>query len=489
METSLKLELARLSLRFIAPELKLCIGIIILLIVGLVAKKRFNELRQFRAPKGIAIKIMVLDIIVLLLMWPTTEAVNLFNGMLTHNTFNSLLRLVIAVTGLFVVMTSPAPTTKRYSSEYFTLILTIILGGQLLVMSNHMVMVIISLELMSIPAYILAGFAFTKESAEASMKYFIYGSVATAFMIFGMSWLYGLGKGLELGSPVFIDQLGYNNHSVMFAACLFVVAGLLFKMAAAPFHLWAPDVYQATPYPVLMLFSTVPKIAAGAVLFKAIGWFDLNGQSRYDWQTVASALAILTLAVGNFSALWQKNVKRLMAYSSIGQAGFLLSAAVIQTQTGSSYFYFYAAVLAIGTVLVFLMLGYFERHQNASSVQEFAGLGRKNALSGVLLTIGLLSLTGLPITAGFTAKLFVFSGILEVWQTSGKPILMALFAFGLINTVVALYYYLQVPYQMFLKEANGSESKALSKVEIGVGLLLAIALVILFLWPSLIIVR
>jgi NADH-quinone oxidoreductase subunit N len=477
METSIKLDLITESLGFVRAELALSIGILVLIILGIITKRN-----TFAHIFSIGLSLLSLS---LLFLTPTQTTVNLFGGMLTQDTTNYTLRIIIASSGLLTMLMVKPNTIAKHPFEFYTLMLTIILGGQMLVMSNHMVMLILSLELMSIPAYILSGFAFTKESAEASMKYFIYGSVATAFMIFGLTWLYGFGKGLELSSPAFIDQLGYNNNIVLMVASLFVVIGLLFKMAATPFHFWAPDVYQATPYPVLALFSTVPKIAAGAVLFKMIGWFSLGGQSKYDWQVIACGLAFLTLAVGNFSALWQKNAKRLMAYSSIGQAGFLLTAVTIQTPTGSKFFAFYASALVFGTVLVFLMLDYFERHHNTNQVGDFAGLGRQKPFAAILLTIGLISLTGLPITAGFTAKLFVFSGLLEVWSETGKTVLIALFTFGLLNTVVALYYYLQIPYFLFLKESG--EQKTLTKsrlYDLIFGALLALILVVLFLKPE-----
>jgi NADH-quinone oxidoreductase subunit N len=477
METSIKLDLITESLGFVSAELALSIGILILIILGLITK-RSTVAHVF----SIALSALT---VLLLFLSPIQTTVNLFGGMLIQDSTNYTLRIIIAFAGLLTLLMVKPNSIPKHPFEFYTLMLTIILGGQMLVMSNHMVMLILSLELLSIPAYVLAGFAFTKESAEASMKYFIYGSVATAFMIFGLTWLYGFGKGLDLSSPAFIDQLGYNNNIVLMVACLFVTVGLLFKMAATPFHFWAPDVYQATPYPVLTLFSTVPKIAAGAVLFKMIGWFSLGGQSKYDWQAIASAFALLTLAAGNFSALWQKNAKRLMAYSSIAQAGFLLTAVAIQTPNGSKFFAFYASALVFGTVLVFLMLDHFQRQDQANEVSDFAGLGRKKPFPAILLTIGLISLTGLPITAGFTAKLFVFSGLLESWSESGKTVLIVLFSFGLLNTVVALYYYLQIPYFLFLKEPVGqSPATKMGLTEIVLGLLLAIILVSLFLWPG-----
>ena len=184
METNLKLEITLQSLGFIGPEIALSVGILVLLITGLISKKQSTA-------KILATAITVLNLILLISNWTLSESesINLFNGMLTHDAFNFLLRVTIASTAIIIVLITQSETVHKYPSEYFAIVLTLVLGGQMLVMSNHMAMVIISLELMSIPAYILTGFAFTKESAEASMKYFIYGSVATAFLIFGMSWL------------------------------------------------------------------------------------------------------------------------------------------------------------------------------------------------------------------------------------------------------------------------------------------------------------
>ncbi len=466
------------SLGFVAPEVVLAIGLLVLIVVGLITKR--GDVAQI-----LALLILIGNTLLLLIGGPLNKPINLFSGMLVQDDFNFFLRTLISVSGILIALLSNPKTIIKNPFEYFTLMLSIIFGAQLLVASQHLAMVILSLELMSIPAYVLAGFAFDKQSAEASMKYFIYGSVATAFMIFGISWIYGLSDTLMFTSAGFAEKLKFNDNELFLGAGLMVIAGLLFKMAASPFHFWAPDVYQSTPMPILALFSTVPKIAAGAVLIKIIAAFGLHGGTRYDWQTILAIIAIVTLTVGNFSALWQKNAKRLMAYSSIGQAGFLLVAVVSLTNNGARFFLFYGTVLMIGTVLVFLMLEYFERHHQTKNLTDFHGLGRQKPAMAVLLTIGMLSLVGLPITAGFNAKLFIFSGLFEAWSATKKDVLIWLFGFGLLNTVVSLYYYLRIPYFLFLKEPTDYPSNGEKSVFIFLfGAFLALALLWFFFQPD-----
>lgn len=473
-----KLEWTTASLGFLYSEVVIAVGLLLLIVVGLITKNG-NIARIF------SFTFLIASTLFLILDGPFVQPVSLFGGMLKIDIASIYLRMLTGLTGILVVLLSDPKTIIKNPFEYFTLILSIVLGAQLLVMSQHFVMVILSLELMSIPAYVLAGYAFDKQSAEASMKYFIYGSVATAFMIFGMSWIYGLSDTLTFTSPEFVEKLKFNDNLLFLGAGFMVMSGLLFKMAATPFHFWAPDVYQSTPMPVLTLFSTIPKIATGALLIKILMAFTLAGQSRYDWQPIISVLAIATLTVGNFSALWQKNTKRLMAYSSIGQAGFLLVAIATMSNNGSRFFLFYSTVLVISTVLVFLTLEYFERNHQTKNIADFQGLGRIKPGMAVLLTIGMLSLVGLPITAGFTAKLFVFSGLLEAWSTTGKDVLLWLFVFGLLNTVVSLYYYLRIPYFLFLKEPTTNQTnQEKSIIPILLGLLLALVLLWLFFQPD-----
>jgi NADH-quinone oxidoreductase subunit N len=466
------------SLGFVIPEIALTLGILALIVAGLISKKT-------QVARLLSLIILTAEFISLLISSPTGNSVNLFVGMLQADDFNFYLRYLISLSGIFIVILSDTNSIRKNPFEYFTLILTVVLGAQLLVMSRHFVMIVLSLELMSIPSYVLAGFAFDKKSAEATMKYFIYGSIATAFLIFGASWIYGLSHALNFFSPAFAEKLKFYDNVLFLAGGLMVIAGLLFKMTSAPFHFWAPDVYESAPLPVLALFSTIPKVAAASLLIKITYAFGLSGSSRYDWQSIMASISILTLTVGNFAALWQRNVKRLMAYSSIGQAGFLLVASATLSASGTQFFLFYAIVLVVSTVLAFLVLRYFQLHYKAEELTNFSGLGRKHAGMAILLTLAMISLTGLPVTAGFTAKLFIFTGLLEAWSATGKNILLWLFVFGLINTAVSIYYYLKVPYFLFLKESASVQKRDdKAVVPILFGSVLAFLLLWLFFRPD-----
>ncbi len=253
-----------------------------------------------------------------------------------------------------------------------------------------------------------------------------------------------------------------DAHSpLVFVGGLMTLAGFLFKMAAAPMHLWAPDVYQSAPTPVVAFLSVVPKTAGLGTLIKFVLAINLFGQSHFDWQLVLVALAALSMTVGNFSALWQTNPKRLLAYSSIAQSGFLLVGTVPMSLNGIHTALFYGTVLLIMNFLAFYTLQQFEQ-DGVSTISTFAGLGNGGSFRSIALTTGLISLVGLPVTAGFSAKLFIFSGLWEAYGQSHKIVLIVLLVFGLINTVISLFYYLRIPYYLFLKDRPGLTSPVLT---------------------------
>ncbi|MDH4090300.1 MAG: NADH-quinone oxidoreductase subunit N [Cyclobacteriaceae bacterium] len=475
-----KLELIGMSLSFFVPELVLIVGIILLIGIGL-RKKQYPPLLTF-----LSLLLFSFSFLCYVFTWRIyVTPQKIFNGFLRSDDFSAFLKMLFDVAGILtVLMTWRKQKEQRYLPEYYALLFAIVLGAHLLVMSMNLIMVFISLELISISAYVLTGFSFSKKGAEGSMKYFLFGSVASAVMLYGFSMLYGLTGTLDFSSAEFIDHLLGKNSTLFFIAALMALAGFLYKIAAAPLHLWAPDVYEAAPMPIVAFFSVVPKLAGIGVLTKFILAINIFGQSAFDWQFIISLVSILSLTVGNFSALLQKNPKRLMAYSSIAQSGFLLAGVAAFLPQGVHFMLFYATVYMFVNFLVFVYLQYFESY-GFSSLESFSGAGRTHVWPSILILIGFVSLTGLPPTAGFTAKFFVFSSLWEAYHLSGKNILLWLLIFGLLNTVVSLFYYLRIPYYTFIKEAESGTKTNFLAFENLLGFVLVLLVFVLFFYPGL----
>lgn len=309
-----------MSLSFFIPELILTLGILLLIAIGLIKRERASLLTF------VCFILFVLSFLFFVFNWPLyTAPTKIFGGLLRSDDFSAYLKMLFDAAGIFtVLMTWRKQKEQAHLSEYYALLVAVVLGAHLLVMSMNLIMVFISLELISISSYVLTGFSFSKKSAEGSLKYFLFGSVASAVMLYGFSLLYGLTGTLDFSSDEFVNQLLGNDSPLFFIAALMALTGFFYKIAAAPLHPWAPDVYEAAPMPVIAFFSVVPKLAGIGILTKFTLALNIFGQSAFDWQFILCLVSMLSLTVGNFSALWQKNPKRLMAYSSIAQSGFLL---------------------------------------------------------------------------------------------------------------------------------------------------------------------
>lgn len=471
------LEIIRTSFTLIVPEVLLTIAVLTLVVGALF---RGIPTAFYHATTLIY---FILSFTFLLFSWPN-ESVALFGGMIKSDGFSAYLRLLIDLSGILTVLMSWRNRSIRNIPEYYALILTVALGAHLLVMSSNLVMVFISLELISISSYILTAFAFSPAGAEGSQKYFLFGSVASAVMLYGFTFLYGLSGTFDFTSGDFASAI-IENQSVLFVvAASMALAGFLYKMAAAPLHPWAPDVYEAAPMPVVAFFSSVPKLAGTGILIKFVLALNLFGQSGVAWQYIVCLVSILSLAVGNFSALWQKRPKRLMAYSSIAQSGFLLVGIAAFLPSGISFMLFYASIYVLVNFLVFIYLQLFE-DAGVSTLESFAGTGRTLVWPSLGLLVGLISLTGLPPTAGFTAKLLIFSSVWESYQISKSPILIWLLSFGLLNTVIALFYYLRIPFYSFIKSTENPLKTTDQSFENTLGALLVCLVILLFFNPDL----
>lgn len=428
------------------PELILAVGFVLLLIVSPFKKLPVNT-------PAIIFAVTLLTTFVAVVAGPTPASpASLFINMLQSDQYASAYKALFDCAAVFTLLMSWR-RFRVFAAEYYALLTSIVLGAHLLAMSTNLVMIFISLEMVSISSYILVRFSFDKASAEGSLKYFVFGSVAAALMLYGFSLLYGLSGTLDITDPLFTTNLQGRQTPLVVIGGFLSLAGLLFKVAAVPMHSWAPDVYDAAPVPVIAFFSVVPKLAGIAVLGRFILAINLYGQSyAVDWQVVMAAIAMLTLTMGNFGALWQTHPKRMMAYSSIAQTGFLLVGIAAFSPQGTQFTFFYAVAFVVANYLVFWYMLYFE---NATTIKDFSGLGKVAVVPALGLLVGFVALTGLPPTAGFTGKLFIFSGLWESYAATHKPVLLWLLVFGLLNTAVALFYYLRIPYYAFLKPVPG----------------------------------
>lgn len=475
-----KLESIGMSLSFFIPELVLASGILFVIGIGLVKK---DNLSLLTLASFILFSISLLYHAINWSLYSVPTPI--FSGMLRSDDFSAYMKMLFDIAGLFtVLMTWRNQKKQAHLAEYYALLIAIVLGAHLLVMSMNLIMVFISLELISISSYVLTGFSFSKNGAEGSLKYFVFGSVASAIMLYGFSMLYGFTGTLDFSSPEFVNKLLGLDSVLFFIAALMALAGFFYKIAAAPLHPWAPDVYEAAPMPVVAFFSVVPKLAGIGILTKFTLALNIFGQSSFDWQFVLCLVAIFSLTVGNFSALWQKRPKRLMAYSSIAQSGFLLVGLTAFLQQGVHFMLFYASVYLLVNFLVFMYLQYFES-LGLDALESFSGTGKTHLWPSVFILIGLIALTGLPPTAGFTAKLFIFTSVWEAYELSGNTILLWLLVFGLLNTVVSLFYYMRIPYYAFIKDGHSIAKTNIFIFENYFGLVLVLMVLILFFNPGL----
>jgi len=352
--------------------------------------------------------------------------------------------LVTAIAGVVILSSYEYMAVQGIrAGEYYALILFGAVGMALMSSAVELVLIFISLEISSIASYVLTGFRrHEAASAEASLKYFLLGSFATAFFLYGVAMMFG-----ATGSTN-IDQISRALQSgpislLAFVAVALMFVGLGFKVAAAPFHVWTPDVYEGAPAPIVGLMSTAPKAAAFAVLLRIVFVIDMPGTFWLIW--VAAALS---MTLGNVGALVQNNVKRLLAYSSIAHAGYLLVAFAAAPVLGTSAAMFYTAAYAAMNLGAFAVVSHFANTgERYVTIEDYEGLGRSSPLLAATLTIFLLSLIGIPMTGGFFAKFYVFSAAVKanlIWLT----------VIGVLNSGIGAYYYLRIIVVMYMRESR-----------------------------------
>ena len=415
------------ALLHLIPEMALILGAIVILISGLIFHSNQTLIKW--------INISIYSINLFLSLAGGDLDITLFNNQIYLGETEYSARILIALAGWLLAISFHSYQFKKQQPEYFLMLIGLQLGAQVTIMANHAITLMLAIEMMSFSAYTLAGFSFNKESSEAGTKFFLFGSTATALTAFGFSWIYGATGQLTWQSVGSIFSTTNEIEPIAVIGAILIISAVTFKLAAAPLHWWVPDVYQVAPYPVIAAFSSIPKIAAIIILVR-LGMDLPENNSGEFWLMTLGVLASLTLLAGNFPALWQKDARRLMGYSSIGQAGFLMLGLCVLPNQMQSIVLFYALVMMIGVILVIYCLNWFSREFNTKVIPDFSGLGKGAFIPAAGLTIGLLSLTGLPPFAGFQAKLLLFTGLASGIEQS-PSLMIFLLIFGIMNTVVA----------------------------------------------------
>jgi NADH-quinone oxidoreductase subunit N len=445
----------------ILPEIVLsAFGIVIMLLEPLLDEEKSQKLLGFIALAGSVAGIAA--------TWVMSGSHGVaFSKMVKVDDFSVFFHvLVIAIAAVIILISYEYMAVQRIrAGEYYALILFGTVGMALMSSAVELVLIFIALEISSISSYILAGFRRNEAaSSESSLKYFLLGSFATAFFLYGVALIFGATGSTNI--DIISRKLQAGPVALLaYVAVAFMFVGLGFKVAAAPFHIWTPDVYEGAPAPIVGFMSTAPKAAAFAVLLRVV--FAINPPGRF-WLIWVSAALSMTL--GNLGALLQTNVKRLLAYSSIAHAGYLLVAFAMLTPqdsaNGVSAAMFYTAAYAAMNVGAFAVVSHFANAgERYVTLEDYEGLGRTSPLLAATLTIFLLSLIGIPMTGGFFAKFYVFSAAL-------KANLVWLALIGFLNSAVGAYYYLRIIVVMYMRESR--REVPVTPIPLGLGLALAI---------------
>ncbi|QZZ18602.1 NAD(P)H-quinone oxidoreductase subunit N [Leptothermofonsia sichuanensis E412] len=434
---------AQLNTGAILPELIVTATLLVVvvgdLIVGRAASSKWTPY--------LAILGLLASIVSLYYLWDPSNPISFlgsFNGDNLSIVFRGIIALSAAVTILMSIRYVEQSSTSL--AEFLTILLTATLGGMFLSGADELVMIFVSLETLSISSYLLTGY--TKRdprSNEAALKYLLIGASSSAIFLYGLSLLYGLSGGQtnlnEIAAS--ISAAGLEQSIAVVIALVFVIAGIAFKIAAVPFHQWTPDVYEGSPTPVVAFLSVGSKAAGFALAIRLL--VTAFPYLTEQWHFVLTALAILSMILGNVVALAQTSMKRLLAYSSIGQAGFVMIGLVIGTDAGYSSMIFYLLVYLFMNLGAFTGIILFSLRTGTDQISEYSGLYQKDPLLTLALSICLLSLGGIPPLAGFFGKLYLFwAG----WQAGAYGLVIL----GLVTSVISIYYYIRVVKMMVVKE-------------------------------------
>lgn len=465
MENLVQIAMDNVNLQAIMPSLVLCCFGMVLLLVSV-----FLERGRTAPVAWLSIIGLVVTGIISVSGWNNPQAG--FAGSVVLDNFATFFNITCLIAaGLTILMSDSYLHREGYPvSEYYPLILFTTAGAMWMASGTDLMSIFLGLEVLSVSLYVLAGFFRGQlRSNEAGLKYFFLGAFSTGFMLYGVALLYGVSgttKVAGIAEAIRVMPDATSNPMVVCGAILLSI-GFLFKIGAAPFHMWTPDVYQGAPTPITAFMSAGPKAAAFAA-FMRVTFISLDSL-QVDMSAMFWILAVLTMTVGNFIAISQRDVKRMLAFSSISHAGYALVGMVAWNEIGFSAILFYMLVytfMNIGAFAVLVLVG--KQGEENLTLDGLSGFGYKRPFLGIAMTIFLFSLMGLPPTAGFTGKFFIFAGALKagyVW----------LAILGVLNSAVSLYYYLRVMVYMYFRDPVEDYSWVKMEMATVVSILIAIA--------------
>ncbi len=435
------------SLRFFSPELILAGTILVLTFLDLFINNK----------KSLPLLAAAGALLSLWAVWDLTGTPggSLFYRMIVLDNFSLFFKVVSLLAVLLAIWMSMESHEVRqvHQGEFYTVLLTAALGMFFMASSSNLLMAYLSLELVSLTSYILTGtLPHNRRSSEAALKYLIYGGVASGCMIFGMSWVFGITGSLDYARINEILLAGAASPMALFIAFVLIIAGFGYKIVIVPFHMWSPDVYQGAPIPITAFLSVGSNAAGLAIMirffFPAVSRMGAGGEwisiPGVEWPQLLWIVSAVTMTVGNLCALNQQNLKRLLAYSGIAHAGYLLMGLVVLNNDGLSAILFYIVVYLIMNLGAFLVVMMISNATGREDLDGYRGLAwRGAAFPAVCMAIFLFSLTGLPPLAGFVGKLLLFAAVIK-----GQFYVLAVV--GILNSVISLYYYARIVKTMFL---------------------------------------
>jgi NADH-quinone oxidoreductase subunit N len=421
-------------IRAVLPEIGLAVLALIVLVFDLVWRGKEKRGLGWLTAGGL----VVVFLITLIFSRPGGESVQVWGGMLRHDwlsySFTLLFIFGAAATSLFAMEMKPL----GQKGEFYLLLLVSTIGMSLMAASADLIMLFLAIETTSIPLYILAGF-YTQDnkSTEAGYKYFLFGAMTSAVMLYGFSLIYGFTGTTDIYAIAEMVVSGEVALTLAIGTLILVMVGFGFKISVVPFHFWAPDVYEGAPTPVAGFLSTASKAAGFSVLMRVLLTVYADPDVIPYWVIVIAALSVFSMTLGNALAIPQKNIKRLLAYSSISHAGYALIGVAALSELGIASVVFYLIVYVVTNLAAFGIVAAFWRISGSDQISDYAALSRRSPKLALIMMVTFLSLAGMPPLGGFVAKFFVFAAAVNAG-------LVWLAIIGVLNTIVGLYYYLVV---------------------------------------------